>query len=58
MIFDIIIGVIVITYIMYMISIAIQLALPNNRFLTRRKFTFVRLLIPFWYWIADPNKMD
>lgn len=58
MIYKLIIFTIVIAYIVYMISIAIQLAFPNNRFLTKRKFTFWRLVIPFWYWIADPNRMD
>ncbi len=49
---------IIITYILYMFTLMIQLLFYNNRFLTKRKFTFWRILIPFWYWIADPNRMD
>lgn len=58
MIFKLIISAIIAAYLLYMISVAIQLMFPNYRFLTRRKFTFWRLLVPFWYWIADPNRMD
>lgn len=26
--------------------------------MTHRKITFVKCLIPFYYWIADPNVLD
>lgn len=26
--------------------------------MTYRKITFLRCIIPFYYWITDPNKVD
>ena len=27
-------------------------------YLTNRRITFLRCITPFYYWIADPNKVD
>ena len=32
--------------------------LTGAYFMTMRRITFLRCIIPFYYWIADPNKVD
>lgn len=45
-----------ILYVIYYIHLIAQL-LGMTTF-TYRKITFVRCIIPFYYWISDPNKIN